>query len=140
MTANVAIYVDSRDFYLKYNSSDVSANVRDHSVPAEWKYNDITTYGSLGMRYGKSIDVTTFTVTFLFNQVATTGTQTVVGAAWYAGTLAPFEMGPAGTASSNTKVTGNAYCTKYELIGKAGDAQTVKAEFKVDNALTFATY
>ena len=140
MTVNLASYIDSKDIYVKFNGANISASVVGSSFCSEWKINEVTTYGSVGARYAPSIDISTFTLDLLFNQTTTTGTQTVVGAAHIAKSLCPFEVGPAGTGSGNANISGNAWVPKYDIIGKAGSAQMVKAEFKVDNGVTVTTY
>ena len=143
MTANVAQYIDSKDIVFKLNNGssliDISANITGHSFPSEWKTSEITVYGSVGMQYAPSIDATTFTLDLLFNQATTSGTQTVVGAMHAAKAMRAFEFYPAGTATGNTKISGNCWCPKYEIVGKVGTAQLIKAEFKVDNGVTYGT-
>ncbi len=145
MVANTAQYIDSKDAYFKFNSQDMSTHVVGHHIKLEYKLNDITAYGSVGFRGAPSLDISTISMDLLFNQVATTGTQTVLGAAWYAqvaGTkvIYAFELGPAGSVAGNTKYSGNAWVHVFEEIGKVGEAQLVHAEFKVDNGVTVGQY
>ena len=150
MTANTAIYVDSKDFVFKLNDGstlqDLSADIVSHDFTSKIKLNDITTYGKTGTIHGASLEDSTFTITFLWNQVATTGSHTVVGKihngqkvkqATY-GAVA-FEADPAGTVAGNTKITGSCWVGEYKLIGKVGDRQTVEVPFTVDGDLTFTT-
>jgi hypothetical protein len=140
MAANTNQYVDAKDAYLKFNSQDISSHVISCDFPASWKSNDITTFGSLGHRVGPGIFDTKFTAELLLNQVATTGSQTVVGAAWYAKTAYAFEFGPFGSGSGNLKISGNAFVVKYTIKAKMGDTIMVTAEFEVDNGVTVGTY
>jgi len=139
MAANTSQYVDSKDAYLKFNSQDISSHVISVDFPASWKSNDVTTFGSTGHRVGAGIFDTKFTAEMLLNQVATTGSQTVVGAAWYAKTAYAFEFSPFGNTSGNLKISGNAFVTKYHIKAKMGDTLLVDAEFEVDNGVTFGT-
>ena len=147
---NVSPYIDSKEFvfYLWDGAGlqDLSASIIDHDFPSEWKINDVTTYGKNGTTWAPSIEQSTFSLTMLWNQVASIGSQTVVGKIHYGQKMAnatytavSFQCYPAGIGGGNLKITGNCWIPKYEFIGKVGDRQTVKVDFKVDGVLTFAT-
>ena len=57
MTANTAIYVDSKDFVFKLNDGstlqDLSADIVSHDFTSKIKLNDITTYGKFKGRNRK---------------------------------------------------------------------------------------
>ena len=139
MAANTAQYIDSKDMYFLFNSQDVSSHCVSVDIPLSWKANDITAFGSAGSRVAASIFDTEFTAEFMFNQVATTGTQTIVGAAWYAKTAYAFNLSPAGVVAGNTKYTGNAFVTDYHVKAKMGDTIMVTATFKTDNGVVVGT-
>lgn len=141
---------DSRVSIFKLNDGtalrDISNSISSATFPATWKLNDVTTYGSVGFRGKPSLDDTKFTLDMIWNQVTNVGTQPAVGAGHYAqgpvGNTAnarAFEYYPAGTTSGNLNISGNCWCPHYEITGKVGNAIAVRAEFVVENGVTFGS-
>jgi hypothetical protein len=120
---------------------DISEDIADAGVefPSSWRDVDITTYGSSGLRYNPSIDDSKFTIDFIWNQLTTKGTQTVVGAVHAAKTKVAFEYYPAGATSGNTKLYGDCRCPVFRFMGRVGNAVRIRAEFDVDNGVGFGT-
>ena len=104
MTAITTRSIDVQSCSLSINGVDVSNNVIKVTFPSSWINNDVTAFGSVGRRYNAGIDETKFTVEMMFNQVATTGSHTVVGAVHTAKTTVPFAFYPATSGSGNTKI------------------------------------
>lgn len=145
---NTALAFDSRVSIFKLNDGstirDISNSVTGVTFPATWKANDITTYGKVGVVYKPSLDDSKFTLDMIWNQVANTGSQNVVGSMHYAQgpvgnttNTRAFEYYPAGATAGNLNITGNCWCPHYEIIGKVGNALAVRAELLVDNGVTF---
>mgnify|MGYP001582811525 CR=1 FL=1 len=158
MSINLAPVLDSVGIKVVINSLDISPYVSDVTFNGEYKLNDTTTFGYGvgttipygGSRYSPSIDISTFELIVFYNQVATTGIQTVflsVGGSNAptgvfnnrGGTSTPnapvaFVIGPAGntSASGNYTINGNCYAHKMTILGKVGNAVTARIEFKVD--------
>ena len=136
-------FFDSKVSVFKLNdvstAQDISANIVNLDFTNAFKINDVTTYGSTGVKSALSIDESKFSMDLIFNQVTTTGSQTVVGAMWYAKATRAFEYYPVGTTSGNLKISGNCQCTNYQITGKVGDSIRVKADFVVNNGVTFGT-
>jgi hypothetical protein len=107
------------------------------TFPSSWINNDVTAFGSVGRRYNPGIDETKFTVEMMFNQVANTGSHTVVGAVHSAKTTVPFAFYPATTGTGNLKISGNCSIPKYEITSQVGSFVKVVAECWVDNGLTY---
>ena len=139
MTAIVTQSVDVQSCDLSINSVDISPDVIKVTFPSTWINNDITSFGSVGRRYGPGIDETKFTVEMMFNQVVTTGSHTVVGAVHAAKTTVPFIFYPVTSGSGNTKIMGNCSIPKYEITAQVGTFVKVVAECWVDNGVTFTT-
>jgi hypothetical protein len=138
----VSTYFDSRvSVFLLANTAstntDISANITNCEFPDSWKNNVITTYGSVGERYGPSINDTKFTLEMVWNQLTTTGTDVVVQPMHYAKSLKAFAYYPAGTTAGNLKISGNCYCPTYRFMGRVGNYVAIRAEFEVDNGTTF---
>ena len=138
MTAITTRSIDVQSCSLSINGVDVSDNVIKVTFPSSWINNDVTAFGSVGRRYNAGIDETKFTVEMMFNQVATTGSHTVVGAVHTAKTTVPFAFYPATSASGNTKISGNISIPKYEITSQVGAIVKVTAECWVDNGITWA--
>jgi hypothetical protein len=144
MTASQTFYTDSGLVVFKLNDGsslqDISSNIVSARFPFKWTVNDISTFGSTGVRHGLSIEDSTFSMVLIFNQITTTGSHTVVGAAWYAKALRAFELYPAGSSGSgNLKITGNCYVTEYEPVPVTKKHIEINATFVIDNASTFTT-
>ena len=84
--ANTAPYLDSVGIKAIINSVDISQYVTDVEFNGETKLNDVSTFGygvttgtpNGGSRYSPSIDVSSFTLTMLYNQaLSATGTISV---------------------------------------------------------------
>jgi len=116
---------------------DISPYIANIDFGNKFKVNDVTTYGSLGTRPSLSLDDSDFTIDLVWNQVTTTGVQTVVGAMYAAKATRAFAYYPAGKTAGNTKLSGNCMCSDFPFSGKVEDAVRTKAKFLVDNAVTF---
>ncbi len=139
MTAIVTQAIDSYNASLSVNNQDVSAAVQKVSFPSKWIANDVTAFGSTGRQYFPGIDETKFIVEFMFNQVATTGSHTVVGAAHSGKLKVAFIFYPSTTGSGNTKFSGNCYIPVYEVTSNVGEIVKIRAEFWVDGGLSIGT-
>lgn len=136
-----SVKFDARLSILKINDGsslqDVSAHVANVDFGNKFKVNDMTTYGSVGTKPALGLDDSEFTVDFVWNQVTTTGVQTVVGAMYAAKATRAFEYYPAGIVAGNLKLSGNCVCVEYPLAGKVEDAVRVRVRFTVHNGVTF---
>ncbi len=144
MVADVtSIKFDAKSSIFKLNDGsqlrDISPYIANIVFSNRFKKFETNTYGSLGVRPNLSLDETTFTIDMVFNQVTTVGTHTVVGAMYAAKATRAFEYYPAGVDAGNLKLSGNCKCTTYPLEGQVEDAVRIKAEFSVDNGVTFGT-
>ena len=139
MTAITTRSIDVQSCSLSINGVDVSDNVIKVTFPSSWINNDVTAFGSVGRRYNAGIDETKFTVEMMFNQVATTGSHTVVGAVHTAKTTVPFVFYPATTGTGNLAISGNISIPKYDITSQVGSIVKVTAECWVDNGITWGT-
>jgi len=139
MTAITTQSIDSYNSALSVNSQDISAALIKITFPSTWIANDITAFGSTGRRYGKGIDETKFTIEAMFNQVATTGSYTVLEAAHAGSTAVTFSFYPAGTSSGNAKISGNCWVQKLEYVAQVGNYVRINADCFVDNGVTYGT-
>ena len=137
MTAILTQSIDVKNCNISINGIDISANVVKVTFPASWVNSDVTAFGSVGRRYSPGIDETKFTIEMMFNQVAVSGTQTVVGAVHAAKTTVPFSFFPATNTVGNTVISGNCSIPKYEITSQVGNIVKVTAECWVDNGLTY---
>ena len=139
MTAIVTQSIDSQLCALSVNSQDISVAIIKVTFPASWVANDITAFGSTGRRYAHGIDESRMTIEAMFNQVTTTGSNTVLSAAWSSASSVAFAFYPAGNTTGNTKVIGNLWVQKYEIVSQVGTFVKVTAECLVDNGATIST-
>ena len=141
MTAQQDVYFNAEVSVFKLNDGselrDLSPYVNElKGLPGEVTMNDKTTFGSVGERPAPSIEANHFTVEFQFNMVTSLGVHTVLGTMWKNKALRAFEYYPAGTTSGNTKFSGSAYLSIYEITSRVKNIITVHAEFHVDNGVT----
>ena len=139
MTAIVTQSIDGQLAGLEINAVNISPSVTKVTFPSKWIDNEITTFGSLGRRYAPGIDETKFTVEMLFNQVATNGSHTVVGAVHNAKTTVAFSFFPAGNTSGQTKINGNCSIPEYEIVAQVGTYTRAVAVCYVDNGVTYTS-
>jgi hypothetical protein len=142
MAADVSsLDFDPKNSVFKFNSVDISGNILSLEFTPSYKDVEITKYGDSGFRGSPGIEDCKISLDLLFNQLTTTGTQTVIGAAYAARTQAAFEYYPAGTTSGNTKVSGTGRVTGYRVTGSVGGKVRVAAEITVDDGagVTFGT-
>jgi hypothetical protein len=139
MTAITTQSIDSYNSALSVNSQDITPAIIKVSFPSTWIANDITAFGSTGRRYGKGIDETTFTIDAMFNQVATTGSYTVLEALHAGTVIATFSFYPAGSGASNAKISGNLWVHKFEVVSQVGTFVRINAECLVDNGVSYGT-
>lgn len=140
---NTSIKFDARSSVFKINDGsqlqDVSAHIADVQFGNRFKTTDLTTYGSVGSKPDLGLDDTEVTIDFVWNQYATTGVQTVVGAMYYAKATRAFEYYPAGTTAGNLKLSGSFKCVEYPMSGPVEGAVRVRARFLVHNGVTFGS-
>ena len=139
-----SIYFDSKNsvFMLTDNAStsrDISPYITNADFTNQFKVVDVTTYGKIGTVPFLTLDDSKFTLDLVWNQVTTTGVQATVESLFTSKTARPFIYYPAGATSGNLKISGNAVVSVYPFSGKVGDAVRVKAEFLVNNGVTFGT-
>jgi hypothetical protein len=139
MTAIVTNSIDFSLAWVTINSVDISQWCKKITFPSKWINNDVTAFGASGRRYAPGIDETKFTIEMWFNQVASNGSHTVVGAVHAAKTTVAFAFAPAGNVSGNLKIYGNCSIPEYETTAQVGSAQQVVAVCDVDNGVTYGT-
>ena len=139
MTAILTQSIDVKNCNISINGIDISANVVKVTFPASWVNSDVTAFGSVGRRYSPGIDETKFTIEMMFNQVAVSGTQTVVGAVHSNKSTVSFAFYPATSSTGNLVISGNCSIPKYEITSQVGNIVKVTAECWVDNGLTWNT-
>jgi hypothetical protein len=139
MTAIVTQSIDGQLSGLEINNVVVSPHVTKLTFPSKWVDYDITAFGSVGRRYGPSIDETKFTIEMLWNQVATNGTHTVVGNVHNAKTTVSFAFFPAGNSNGQTKINGLCSIPEYEITSQVGNYVKAVVVAYVDNGVTYST-
>ncbi len=138
-----SVKFDARLSVFKLNDGsslqDISASIANIDFGNKFKDNEVTTYGKVGVVPSVSLDATEFDIDFVWNQLTTTGVQTVVGAMYAAKATRAFEYYPAGSTSGNLKLSGSCVCTDYPISGKVEDSVRIRAHFKVSNGVTFGS-
>ncbi len=142
MTIITTFYVDSGGVVFKLNNGssliDISPNIVSSRWPLKFILNDISTFGVLGVTHGLSIEDSGFTLNLIFNQVATTGSDTIVGAMYAAKATRAFESYPVGVTSGNRKMAGNCICETYEIIAVTKKHVEATATFVVEGLTTWS--
>jgi hypothetical protein len=139
MATIVTQSIDGQLSGLEINNVVVSPSVQKLTFPGKWINNDVTAFGSVGRRYAPGIDETKFTIELLWNQVATNGSQTVVGNVFNSKNTVAFSFFPAGNSNGQLKINGLCSIPEYDITAQVGTYVKAVAVCYVDNGVTFST-
>jgi hypothetical protein len=136
---------DSRVSIFKLTDSggimrDISTNIYNMTgLPGTSKLNDVTTFGSVGDRWGRGIQTNTINLDVIYNEDADIGSDTVFGDLFTDTTARAFEYYPSGVGTGHTKYNGDCFLENYDIAGKMGSHIIAKVVLKADNGVTRGT-
>lgn len=121
--------------------TDISNTLNEVTLPRSIETAETTAFGNDDKTYIVGLGDATISVSGMFDATVNTHLNAAV-AALKAGTLATasFEYGPAGSASSAPKLSGEALITSYEIGSPVGDVVTYSLELQVTGAITAGTF
>lgn len=110
-------------------------------LPGARDLDDVTALSDTGHRFIPSIANVKFSIGGHFDPTVTTGPHAVLGGDAYTSTsTATFSYGPRGSATTNTRITGECWVQGYQLTSKVGSQVTWKADLQIDGVPTLDTF
>ena len=135
---------DSRSAYFSINDGadrDLTAYLTDVTgLPGPTGLKDATTLGDSATKDFAGIPDSTFTLTLLYDDTATTGPEAVIVALWSSKANATFRYGPKGSTAAFLKYSGTIKIADMDLSAKAGDQQKMVVQFKLQTVVTRGTF
>ena len=135
---------DSRSAYFSINDGaerDLSPYITDiEGLPGPTGLKDATTLGDSATKDFAGIPDTTFTLTLLYDDTATTGPEAVIGALWASKATKTFRYGPKGSTAPYLKYSGDIKIADMNLTAKAGDQQKMVVQCKLQTVVTRGTF
>ena len=115
--------------------TDVTPYMTDITgLPGKRELSDVTTFGSVGKRWHPSLQNTEFTISLVYSEDTTYGTNTTFGYLRTSASTSAFQFYPAGT--TGECIYGNCWLDDYSITSKVGDAVKASLHCKVDNGVT----
>ncbi|GAB3117824.1 hypothetical protein GCM10027160_28950 [Streptomyces calidiresistens] len=110
-------------------------------LPGAVQLSEVTAFGDEGTRHIPGLENTTFSVNGHFNTTATTGPHAVLSSIRRGENGPyPFSYGPAGQGTGRPELSGEAWCTGYNITGAVADKISFTAEFQVDGTVTVGSF
>jgi predicted secreted protein len=134
-------FVHGKDSVFKIDNAagsltNISVYVKDCSLAQSVDVPETSTFGDSAKTFITGLSSSTFSISGLFDPAANTVLAGIVGAS----ATKSFEYGPAGSAATSPKFTGEAILTSYSVSGDVADAVQFTAEFQITGAVTLGTY
>jgi len=115
--------------------SKITTGLKGHTLV------DVTAGGDSGHTYASDeLEDGQFTVEMWYDPTATTGPFVVCEGVRDATSATAFEIGPAGSTSTYTKLSGNCWVEDLTVDTPVGEVVKMTASFKVDGAYTVGVY
>ena len=115
---------------------DISNTLKSVTMPRSIETLETTSFGSTSKSYVVGFSDTKISVEGSFDATVDGYLSGLVGN----DTASAFVYGPEGSTAGNTKYTGTAFLTSYEVKGGVGDIVSYTAQFQVTGAVTRGTY
>ena len=115
---------------------DISNTLKSVTMPRSIETLETTSFGSTSKSYVIGFSDSTISVEGSFDATVDGYLSGLVGN----DTASAFVYGPEGSSTGNTKYTGSAFLTSYEVKGGVGDIVSYTAQFQVTGAVTRGTY
>lgn len=109
-------------------------------LPGAGQLSEVTAFGDLGEKFIRGIEGTTFTVSGVFDNTASTGSITVLNGLRTTETTSSFEYGPEGSTSTKIKYSGECWLESLTVDSSVKDAVKFSATFRLDSVVTVGTY
>lgn len=111
-------------------------------LPGERELNEKTALGDGGRKFIPGLENAPFTIEGHWDDTATSGPDTVLGALRTHSAATAFDFGPQGnsTANSDVKYSGNCFVRSYVISPRVGDIVVFRAELQVDGQVAKGTY
>src|SRR3990167_2013137 len=127
---------------------DTGASVRTLSadivsiegLPGPRELLDSTTLGVTGHTHHPTLENIRFTIEFLYNDTASTGSAAVINALRTHTAATAFVFGPKGSASGAEKFSGDCWVADVSNPIRIGSLVGIRAEFRVNGAVTRGTF
>lgn len=114
----------------------ISDVIQDVSFPRSIETAETTAFGASAKSYIVGLTDATISVSGKYDATVDAHLAAIAGQA----ATVSFEYGPAGSATSSVKYTGECIVTSYEVGATVGDAVTFSLDLQVTGAVTRGTY
>lgn len=129
-----------KDSVITIATQNISPYVKTVDFNRSQDANDTTTKGAEGRTYRPGLTDGEIRLTGLWDDSATTGSQTVLQALLDSESNTTFEYGPEGNASGAVKYSGSCCLTQYDESSPVDDMVAFAATLKISGAVTVGTY
>ena len=121
--------------------TNLSNTLNEITMPREIETAETTTFGSTDKTYITGLADATVSLSGMFDATVDSAISTII-TNLKSGSIASasFTYGPAGSAGSSPKFTGEALVTSYEIGSPVGDVVTYSLELQVTGGVTGGTY
>ena len=109
-------------------------------LPGPRALNEVTALGDSGAKFIPGLQDTTFTLTGLFDDTATSGPDAVLGPLRTHTAAVDFEYGPEGSGSGDVKYSGTCWVVSYELRSRVGRLVEWSARLQVEDTVARGTF
>lgn len=138
-------YAHGKDVYFSVEDSAATTlraivGVKTVTFTQENETADITIIGDEGRKYRQGLTTGTITITGLWDQTASTGSNTVLQSLVGIEVTTGFEWGPQGNTAGQVKKSGECVLTSYEENSDLGDMVLFTASFNVHGDITVGTF
>jgi hypothetical protein len=134
-------FVHGKNAQFVLAGTNLSDTLNEISLPREIETAETTAFGTQDKTYITGLSDATVSLSGMFDSTVNTAIAGVI-ANLKSGSVASasFSYGPAGSASTKPRFTGNALITSYEISSPVGDVVTYSLELQVTGAVTGDTF
>lgn len=123
-------FVHGKNTYLNYGTVNLSPYLNNVDFPRGAATVDTTVFGINATQFLSGVVDTTISASGLFDQAVQSALASYVGS-----TAQPFIYGPAGSATTMPKVSGNALLTNYQVTGGVAEAVSLSLSWQVSGTV-----
>lgn len=134
-------FVHGKNAQLVLGGTNLSNTLNEVSMPREIETAETTAFGTQDKTYITGLSDATVSLSGMFDASVDSAINTLI-TNLKSGSIASasFAYGPAGSAASKPKFTGDALITSYEVSSPVGDVVTYSLELQVTGGVTGGTY
>jgi hypothetical protein len=124
-------FIHGKNTHLTYGTVNLSPYLNSVDFPRGAATAETTVFGVNATQFVGGLVDTTITASGLFDSAVVSALGAYIGS-----TAQSFIYGPAGSATTNPKVTGSALLTQYQVTGGVADAVGLSLSWQVSGTVT----